>query len=164
MKALLFTVFVLVLSSCGNPAKNPTSKDRPLSSSNDASVSNMENKGDLPAAASNFLSTYFSSLQIINVIHKKSPVADGTFFEVELSDLTEIDFDKDGNWVEINGDDNTKLPIDILPSAVQGYLNAYYTGIGVTSVEKTDQGYELELNNDVELYFDLSGNFLRESK
>ncbi|MBE8723190.1 PepSY-like domain-containing protein [Sphingobacterium pedocola] len=164
MKALFFTVFVVVLSSCGNSANNPNSKNSPSSPSNETNVSGAETKGELPAAASNFLTTYFNALQIKNVIHKKSPVADGTFFEVELSDLTEIDFDKNGNWVEINGDDNTKLPIDMLPSAVQGYLNAHYTGIGLTSIEKTDQGYELELNNGIEVYFDLSGNFLRESK
>ena len=40
-----------------------------------------------------------------------------------------------------------------LPEAILDYLNTNYPNIGIDEVE-------IELNNDLELYFDLNGNFL----
>ncbi|MGB0417196.1 MAG: PepSY-like domain-containing protein [Acholeplasmataceae bacterium] len=57
-------------------------------------------------------------------------------------------------------DDDMYVSTTNLPEAILDYLNTNYPNIGIDEVEIEDGMYEIELNNDLELYFDLNGNFL----
>lgn len=163
MKILFFiTTVVFTLASCNSP----TNTDSTNSHKDDQYEKNdhTTDKDELPKQAEDFLNAHFTEQKVKNVHHKKSPVASGTFFEVELSDRTEVDFDKEGNWKEISNDRDIELPTSMLPDAIQKYLDTHYATIGVISIDKDENGYELELINDVDLSFDLSGVFLRESR
>ena len=47
-----------------------------------------------------------------------------------------------------------------LPQAALDYIQTNYPNIGIDEVELDDGMYEVELVNELELYFDLNGNFL----
>ena len=111
--------------------------------------------------------------------------------EIELSGNTELSFtlsgdylttevdDEDDNDDENDQDDNdsddddsdddeneySSLSSSTLSEAVQqkiaDYINANYPNDSVTEVEIENQKIEVELSSDVELIFDLNGNFLR---
>ncbi|MBD1426494.1 PepSY-like domain-containing protein [Sphingobacterium arenae] len=163
MKILFFiTTVVFTLGSC-NSSTN-TNSTNSYKEDQYEKIGHTADNGELPKKAKDFLNAHFTDQKVKNVHHKKSPVAYGTFFEVELSDRTEVDFDKDGNWKEISNDRDIELPTLMLPDAIQKYLDTHYATIGVTSIDKDETGYELELINDVDLSFDLSGVFLRESR
>ena len=163
MKILFFiTTVVFTLGSC-NSSTN-TNSTNSYKEDQYEKIGHTADKGELPKKAKDFLNAHFTEQKVKNVHQKKSPVAYGTFFDVELSDRTEVDFDKDGNWKEISNDRDIELPTSMLPDAIQKYLDTHYATIGVTSIDKDETGYELELITDVDLSFDLSGVFLRESR
>jgi len=93
---------------------------------------------------------------------------------------TEVDDEDDNNDEDDNDDDNdsdddddsdddeneySSLSSSTLSEAVQqkiaDYINANYPNDSVTEVEIENQKIEVELSSDIELIFDLNGNFLR---
>lgn len=101
--------------------------------------------------------------------------------EIELSGNTELSFTLSGDYLttevddeDDNDDDNdsdddeneySSLSSSTLSEAVQqkiaDYISANYPNDSVTEVEIENQKIEVELSSDVELIFDLNGNFLR---
>lgn len=77
-----------------------------------------------------------------------------------------IVFNEAGDWVEVEGDDDIYLPVpesvmQLLPATVSEYIQSHYPAAYVVEVKKEHWGYEIELSNDLDLIFDLDGNFLR---
>ena len=101
--------------------------------------------------------------------------------EIELSGNTELSFTLSGDYLttevddeDDNDDDNdsdddeneySSLSSSSLSEAVQQkivkYINDNYPNDTVTEVEIENQEIEIELSSDIELIFDLNGNFLR---
>ena len=169
MKKLLLVGAAYLLLACNNQNKqtetidnNPTggiaegSSDGPIPANNPADI--------LPHTAKQFIETHFPSANIVHVDNKQNPTTDGTLFDVDLSDKTEIDFDKDGEWREISTDGNVEIPIVVLPLQVQEYIKANYPGQAIKSIDKDIDDMAVELKNDIDLVFDLNGKFLRVDK
>ena len=73
------------------------------------------------------------------------------------------DREDDGEDTEVYDDgydDDMYVSTINLPQAILDYLNTNYPNIGIDEVEIEDGMYGIELDNDLELYFDLNGNFL----
>jgi hypothetical protein len=101
--------------------------------------------------------------------------------EIELSGNTELFFTLSGDYITTEVDDEddndddddsdddeneySSLSSSTLSEAVQqkiaDYISANYPNDSVTEVEIENQKIEVELSSDVELIFDLNGNFLR---
>ncbi|MGO1595368.1 MAG: PepSY-like domain-containing protein [Sphingobacterium sp.] len=156
--------------ACNNPRQtNESPEDRvtqgATAGAGEETTITPNNPADvLPQTAKQFIETHFADLTIRQVENKKSAITDGTVFEVTLSNQTELDFDKDGEWRELNAEDGETIPMAVLPNAIRDYLNAQYAGIELQSVDKELEGYALELTNDRDLLFDLDGNFQREDR
>ena len=83
-----------------------------------------------------------------------------------------IVFDSNDNWVEVEGDDDIYLLVpesimQLLPGSISDYIKTNYSTGYITEVEKERSMYKVEVvvdRNDFDLYFDLSGNFLRMDK
>jgi len=118
----------------------------------------------IPHVAKKFIEEHFPNTTILHVENKQSPVSDGTVFNIELSDKTEVDFDKDGEWREISTEGQGLVPLAVLPARVQEYLKTNYAGQTVKSVDKEIDNLAVELTNDIDLVFDLDGKFLRLDK
>lgn len=84
---------------------------------------------------------------------------DDQYYELELSNGFELYFDLNGNFLGVDIDDQSVDPAN-LPQPILDYVQQNYPNQTIVEAEIDDNMYELELSNEVELYFDLQGNFL----
>ena len=76
-----------------------------------------------------------------------------------LTDRTEIDFNGDGEWLEIDCD-NAAVPQEVIPSYVVEYVKTNYPGAFVTKIERKRREVEVDLNNDWSLTFNQKGEII----
>ena len=111
------------------------------------------NPANLPQNILSYISTNYPNDSIIQA------ELDDNFYEVKLSSGTELYFDAQGNFLGSEVDDRP-IAVGDLPAVITQYVSQNYPSQTIVSAEIDDNMYELELSNGVELYFDLSGNFL----
>lgn len=80
-------------------------------------------------------------------------------YEVTLTDRTEIDFDKKGNWTEVDCKKNA-VPAALIPASVKDYVKANFPNEIITKIERKSTGIEVELANDFSLKFNKKGQFV----
>lgn len=85
-------------------------------------------------------------------------------YEVILTDGTEISFDKNGNWDNIETSKYNSVPSAFLPAGVRDYVAKQHAGAKVVGIDKERSGYEVELSNGIDMKFDKNGNFIRYDK
>lgn len=78
-------------------------------------------------------------------------------FEVYLSNGVEIDFTGAGVWKQIDGNNYIALPEKVIPANILKSIKASYPGANIVKIEKEYAGYEIKLNNRMEIYVDNSG-------
>jgi len=111
----------------------------------------------LPAPAKTFVKKYFPQATIEYAT--KDTEFMGTTYEVRLSDGTEVDFDKKGNWDNV--DCKTKaVPASLVPAAIAQYVTAHYPNTVIVKIDKERGGYEIELSNDLDLKFNSKGKLI----
>ena len=133
-----------------------------LSNNSQTGQSGVVNTSDLPQAAQAFISTNFPSEKYLYVAKLNIPVY-GAIYNVYLTNGYKVKFDKDGVWKEVDRDDKAipaTVLTNVLPQQIVSYINTKYPSSGVESIEKKSDRYEIELLNDLDLEFDLNGNFL----
>lgn len=136
------------------------------SCSNDDDINSDEKMIDaqeLPEEAQNFISTYFPTAEYSKVEKNLTAETDGTLYEVELGNNFEIDFDAEGKWIDIDGNDQ-ELPTGIIPESIANYIAENYFDLFVTGIDTETTGYEIDLSNDLDLIFDSEENFVREDQ
>ncbi|MBC9796133.1 PepSY-like domain-containing protein [Sinomicrobium weinanense] len=134
------------------------------SCSNDDDDNNNINATDVPATSQDLIETHFEGATITRAIKNNTPGADGTLYETRLSNDFEIDFNTDGEWTDIEGN-GQPVPDDLIPPAILNEVRQNYPDpIFIEGIDLEPNGYEVELSNDVDLYFDLNGNFISEDK
>ncbi|WP_373824973.1 PepSY-like domain-containing protein, partial [Bacteroides heparinolyticus] len=74
----------------------------------------------LPLVARNFINRHFTKPQI-HYIKIESEILQNKKYEVQLADFTEIDFDKQGNWLEVDCK-KAAIPAALIPTSVQEYV------------------------------------------
>ncbi len=141
MKKLLL-LFVLLTASIGVMADNY---------SRDASV--------LPTAARNVLAKNFKSK--VSLIKIEKELGRTNEYEVILTDGSEITFDRNGNWNEVEVRKNASVPSGFVPAGVYTYIRSNHKGAKVIGIEKKRNSYEVELSNGIDMQFDLNGKFLK---
>lgn len=109
----------------------------------------------LPPAAHHFINRYFGKLHISH-IKIESELLRAKKYEVLLTDCTEIEFDRKGNWIEVDCDKNA-VPLALIPVAVREYVSANFSGEIVTKIERGRDGVEVELSNGYDLKFNEKG-------
>lgn len=111
----------------------------------------------LPSAAQTTITTHFDKEQIMLVIYDKE------LFDKEYSvtffDGTVIQFEKSGSWESIESN-ITGVPTSILPTKIAEYVATYFEDQKVFEIEKDTDGYEVRLENSIELEFNLSGTLV----
>lgn len=117
------------------------------------------NVADLPMAAQTTLKNNFkASLSHIKIEKDFGKVSE---YDVILTDGSEITFDRNGNWKEIEVKNTSSIPSALIPVAIDTYVKNNQKKVKITGIEKSRSGYEVELSNGVEMKFDLNGKFLR---
>lgn len=115
---------------------------------------------DLPKPADTFVTTYFPNIPYQLVKKQRRADADGSIYDVYLANGFEIDFDANGNWVDIDGH-HLEVPAELIPEKISVYVTANYPNQFITSIDKEPNYIEIDLSNNVELIFDSLGNFMR---
>ena len=112
----------------------------------------------LPLTARNFINQYFSKPQISH-IKIESEILQTKKYEVLLTDRTEIDFNKKGNWVEVDCK-KAAVPAALIPVSVKEYVKTNFPREIITKIERGRSGVEVELGNDYSLKFNKKGKFV----
>ena len=114
----------------------------------------------LPASASTFLNTFKDVT--IRKVEKQTPTATNkTAYSVELANGIEVDFDQEGDWKEVESDNDTAIPTGFISSTIVSYVDTNYRTAQISAIDKVTAGFEVELTNDVDLLFDPSGQFVK---
>lgn len=118
---------------------------------------------DLPAAAQTFLKKHFSTLTINQVTLERKFA--GKKYEVKLAGGGEVEFDKDGNWTQIDCQRNA-VPESAVPGKILQYVKQNYPNYFISSIDKDDGGYDVEirdksLEHDIDLKFNGRYEFMR---
>ncbi|NJY62562.1 hypothetical protein HC174_07305 [Salinimicrobium sp. CDJ15-81-2] len=118
------------------------------------------NTNNLPGTAQDFINKHFSSISVVDVDENSNwQIWEDEKYEVKLSNGIELDFDENGNIIEIDSKNNEAIPVASIPSKISSYLQANYTNAQVIGWEKQDNEQEVELADGIELEFDAEGNF-----
>ncbi len=116
---------------------------------------------ELPQSAQQLLRTGFPGAQVLKCEH--SPVWNE--YEVKIEGGYEVEFDKEGEWFEIDSDHEplSAHVINLLPAQAIRYLLVNYADGHVESLKRSKDGYKVSLERpDVNLYFSNTGEFLKE--
>lgn len=115
---------------------------------------------DLPATGATFLKEHFNNVVVLSVTKEKEGLA-GTEYKVLLDNRTEVTFDKNGNWKEVDAADNIAIPITFILPAIVNYVNTNYPNADFNSIERENGNFDVELSNGLDLVFNNQGNFVR---
>lgn len=78
-------------------------------------------------------------------------------YEVIFTDGNKVEFDKKGNWTEIDCKHGV-VPAAAIPPSIQKYVNTHYSGAKILKIERDKKEYEVKLSNRLELKFDSKFN------
>ena len=119
--------------------------------SHDASV--------LPKAAQTTIANNFKAK--VSVVKIDKDFGRISEYEAILTDGTEISFDHDGNWDNMEVNKSASVPTSLIPEPIRVYVNQNQKGQRIVGVDKERHGYDIELSNGIDMKFDKDGNFLR---
>ncbi|MBO8439519.1 MAG: PepSY-like domain-containing protein [bacterium] len=104
----------------------------------------------LPAAAQTFIKSNFQNIEIAFV--EEDVDFASTSYDVLMKDGSKIEFDGSGNWKEIDCE-YTEVPAAVIPQGIVTYISAKHPGFKVVKIDRKRYGYEVELNNKLEIKF-----------
>lgn len=113
----------------------------------------------LPQAAQMTLAKNFKAE--VSVVKIEKDFGRVSEYEVVLSDGTEITFDRDGNWDNIEVRKTMKIPSAFIPAAIAKYVKTNMSGENIVGIDKDRSGYDVELSNGVDMKFNKNGQFVR---
>jgi hypothetical protein len=116
---------------------------------------------ELPAESMDFIKKYFSKNTIHHAIkdQDKSKIT----YEVMLDDKAELEFTEKGAWKEVDGKDKA-IPTGYILKPIIDYVKKNYPKASITHIDKGLNDIDIDLDNGIELEFDLKGKFLRIDK
>lgn len=82
-------------------------------------------------------------------------------YEVVLNDGSEITFDRNGNWKDIEVGPKNSVPAGLIPPAIIAYIKQNQKDASIIGIEKEKFGYEVELSNGIEIKFNSAGKFIK---
>ena len=114
----------------------------------------------LPQAAKMFLDKNFKHTDVSFVkVEKNFGRVDE--YEVVMQDGTEVTFDRNGNWDNVEMPVRKSVPKDIVPAEIASYVARNYPKQRIVSIDKETGGYDVELSGGLDLKFNKAGQFKR---
>ncbi len=114
-------------------------------------------RADLPADAREFIELHFPKAKIA-MIKVDKHLLKKTDYDVKLVNGTKLEFNNSGKWTSVDCK-KSAVPEKIIPAAIRKYVNKNCPDVKIVKIEKTATKYEVELSDDVELTFNLLGQF-----
>lgn len=114
----------------------------------------------LPIAAQTVLKNNFKAgISFIKI--DKNMMGSVDEYEVVLDDGSEITFDKNGNWKEVEVRSNKSVPSAFVLKEISNYVKQNQKNSKIVGIEKDRNGFTVDLANGVEIKFDKNGKFSR---
>lgn len=117
---------------------------------------------NLPVNAQNFVSKNFGNMEFVHAI--KEVDRNITTYNIQLKDGTKIEFTDNGDWIEVKNGLGKAIPNKFFPENIKKYLQTKYPKIDAKSIDMDTKDKEIKvelLQNNVDLKFDLNGNFIK---
>lgn len=115
------------------------------------------NRDDLPEPAREFLTEHFPKAKV-GMIKTDRHFLKKTDYDVKLVNGTKIEFNNSGKWTSVDCK-RSAVPDAIIPRTIRNYVRKNYPDVKIVRIEKTTSKYEIGLSDDVELTFNLLGQF-----
>ncbi len=120
---------------------------------------NKEVSAQTQTSINNFVATYFPDAEVI------SSIKDGFDYDVTLSDYTRIEFDggifSQPEWDEVNCKHSTvytAVPSSLVPTEITNYVTSFHPDHSIVKISKDGRGWDIELDNSLEIDFDRKFN------
>lgn len=107
--------------------------------------------GQLPTRAKEFVTAYFARAKVAGVTQDKE--SGSTIYDLYFTDGSKVEFDRKGEWMEVDCV-RRAIPVGIIPSKIAGFLKSNHNGNFAVRIERDKKGYELKLDNGLEVRFD----------
>ena len=111
----------------------------------------------LPQKAQQFIKTHFSKEKVAFAKLERDFLE--TTYEVVFTNSTKLEFQKDGNWKEVDCKYST-VPTGIVPAQIAQYVMQNYPDTKIVKIDRDKRDYEVKLTNGLELTFDLKFNLI----
>ena len=105
---------------------------------------------ELPREAQELLMRHFAATDISYAAAERSLFE--REYKVFLADGTTIEFDRSGKWSDIDCP-KSEVPRVLVPKMIREVIDEQYPGHEIEQIERTKQGYDVELRGGVELKF-----------
>lgn len=113
----------------------------------------------LPQKAQAMLRTNFPKAQV-NHIKLETKAFGRDEYDVILNDGTEVEFNHDGDWKEV--DCGVKaVPASLVMPVIGKYVRTNYPSATIVGIEIDRRSYEVKLSNGVDLKFGRDGHFIK---
>lgn len=103
---------------------------------------------ELPATAKTFIADYFSNETTSYVMQDGYP----TEYKVVFTSGTKIEFDKNGNWTEVDAG-KSALPDGIIPQQIKEQIVQRFPDVLICKIEKDKNTTEVKLSNGLDVKF-----------
>jgi len=110
---------------------------------------------ELPQKTQSFINTHFKDQKVNHVI-KDTEHLFSVEYEIYLENGTKMEFDKNGNWKEVNGKMNP-LPTSFILVEIVNYIMEHFNNEKIMKIENKTWGYEVTISNGMELEFNNKG-------
>ncbi len=111
----------------------------------------------LPSAAQQIINKHYSRHTVVLATVKKEHFKKE--YEVVFDNGDKIEFDKSGDWKEIESKASV-VPLALIPKAIWQQIRMKYPKTAVKKIDRDKKGYEVKLTNMVELTFDKHFNLI----
>lgn len=111
---------------------------------------------DLPNAAQAIVKKHFTAEKPVLVTIDKEVT--GNTYEVNFSSGNSVDFDRRGEWKEVEC--RPEVPAAIVPAQILKLVQNNYPEAKIIKIDRDKRGYEVELSTRIELKFDKNCNLI----
>lgn len=112
---------------------------------------------DLPSEITSYITTHFPNNSIVQVIIDKDELT--KTYNVTLSESVSLEFNRKKEIIDIDG--ISELPSSVIPENIRQYVVTNYPNNVITDWEIDDKNQQIELDNGLDLEFNMKGDFLR---
>lgn len=111
---------------------------------------------ETPGQIISYINAHFPKSEIISV--KKDKEIFKTEYKVKLNTMVELEFD--GNFSIKKIESKSALPQSVVPEKIVAYIHKNYPNNKILEWKKEKKGQKIELDNGIDVVFDLNGKFL----
>ena len=157
-KILFFSVLLLALEACiGGSRQQAIVSAVEQQAGPDSSITPVVTSQALPEPVTAFLNKHFPGDSVVGF------ETDNDYgvleYDVMLSDGTEVDFDRNNQWKEVDCKDKA-VPAQLVPAAIANYVKANHKSVPIIKIDNKRFGYEIELANELKLKFNANCEFV----